>query len=79
MQENDRIARADIDIGHFPAKNLDEYLGLSGHCRRLGRNLDGHCGGSGFRGRWCIQRMGATLYVSKTEVNTHGWYIYFHI
>src|SRR5712671_4311939 len=39
MQEHDRVARADIDIGHFPAVNLNEFLGLRGHCRRLDGSL----------------------------------------
>src|SRR5260370_849928 len=38
MQENDRIAGADIDIGHLPAENVDELLCLSGHCESLSRS-----------------------------------------
>src|SRR5258708_17110731 len=79
MQEHDRIACADIDIGHSSAQNLDEFLGLRRHYRRLDGSLDGHCGGSGLGGRWCIQRMDATLYFSKMEMNTHGWYVSFQI
>ena len=56
MQEYDRVARADINIGHFLAENLDEFLCPSSHYKSL--QLVRGCGSTAHLGEALAERAG---------------------